>query len=235
MEFIELAFKRLDTLKAETSDCIGWAEQLLEEGSDLSCIAELASCCLEADPDPHQVERLFQICVAELGLKLPTDWHQAFLAYISRKCEKMLQGRVEPVVFLNEILEVSDDYDDPYILWIWIDLARNLYRNNAYGQIFSFNDTLNLEAPDECIRQTALQFISICSTNLPNKFPCVWWCQNCGVISEESTSTESVKCSCPSCGSAQSMKNMRFFTNRETFLEKALQLSHINIWHNIGN
>lgn len=81
MEFSQLAFLRLDDPSLKASTYIDWAEQLLNDGCNAPSIAELASCSWEASPDPQQIERIFQACLVELDLKLPSDWYQALLSY----------------------------------------------------------------------------------------------------------------------------------------------------------
>ncbi len=216
MEFTELAFRRLDDRPLKCRAYIDWAEQLLEEGSESSSVAQLASCSWEAEPDPNQVEQLFQSCLVELGLSVPADWYQALLAYTSSICQKFVQGTLDSWSCMTEMLELAEDNNDPYILWIWIDLASDLSRQHVIEDgDFVFNGSLDLENQDACIRRTASQFVALCSKDLPLKFPWVWWCKECREVSDETTFSEIQSRTCPTCGSAHSMKNMRFFENRE--------------------
>jgi hypothetical protein len=224
MEFSELAFKLFYTPENRVYDCIAWAEHLLGNGCDFLCVAELASCGLESVPDESEVERLFDNCLAELNLKLPDNWNQALIEHLVSKCEQFLSSDLEPLRFLTDILLLSNELDDPEILWIWIDLAGDIsFKCDSLivcVEPTTFNNRLDLKDADKCIRQTALQFLSLCSIELPPLFPLVWWCQNCGAISEEPITNEVFQCDCLSSSSAQSMKNMRYFENRELFILK---------------
>lgn len=113
MEFPELAFKRLDDPRLKGQAYIDWAERLLEEGSESSSIAQLVSCSWEAEPDPNEIEQLFQSCLVELGLTLPTDWHHALLAYTSSICQKSTLGTLDPWDCMTEMLRLSEDNNEP--------------------------------------------------------------------------------------------------------------------------
>ena len=220
MDFAKFAYRRLDG-RLKTRDYIEWADRLLMEGSSESCIAELASCSLERDPDAHEVERLFQYCVSELGLSVPLSWEEAFSIYVLSLCNQVVLGTIEPQDCLAELLEISNDNDDPYILWIWIDLASDMsFQAGGIicpGEGVTFNGALNLENVNECILKTASQFIELCSTELPSKFPLVWCCNECGEVKSDSTNTEMIARACPACKSTFSLRNMRFFNNREEY------------------
>ncbi len=222
MNFIELAFKRIDGTWIETVDYIDWANELLESGCDAPSIAELASCSWDASPDPQQVERIFQSCILELNLALPNDWYDALRSLTSHICQKMLCGLLEPWDCMQEMLALSDDHDTPYLMWIWIDLSRDLtpahHRDPADTL---FNGALDLVNEDDCIRMTAQQWVELCSTPLADKFPMVWWCEECASVSDQSTFTDLKTQFCASCVAISSMKNMRFFEHREILLEKA--------------
>ena len=128
MNFTELAFRRLDWSARETREYITWAVELLEDGCDASSVAELASYSLDAEPDPAQVERAFQACVVELALVLPSQdkWYEALIAYAVQLCRRVVQGDLEPDECMSEFLQISEDYNDPYLTWIWVDLAADL-------------------------------------------------------------------------------------------------------------
>lgn len=222
MNFAELAFKRIDALWIKTHDYIDWANDLLEGGCDAPSIWELASCRWDVDVDPDQVERLFQSCLGELGLALPSDWYGALCAYSSSICAKMLRGEMSPWDCVQEMLTISDDHNEPYIHWIWIDLADDLEEWRTNTERIQFNGTLNLGDPEECIRIVAQQFIALCSISLPDKFPWIWHCDLCEAISEENTFTETRICACTRCGGAGAMKNMRFFEHRGALVKKIL-------------
>jgi hypothetical protein len=218
LEFVELAYKRLRE-DLNTRDYIAWAGQLLDEGADAASIAELASCSWEAAPDAGQVERMFLASIVELGLELPAALHEALLAYASAICQSMILGKMEPGDCVAEMLALADDNQEPYIMWIWIDLLRDFPANHKhYPASFRFNSILDLENADDCIHKTALQFISLCSISLPNKFPWVWCCQHCAAVSDADTFTEASVCTCGKCDAQSAMKNMRFFDNREAYL-----------------
>jgi hypothetical protein len=219
MEFSQLAFLRLDYPPLKSSVYIGWAEQMLNDGCNAPSVAELASCAWDASPDPQQIERIFQSCVVELDLELPSDWYQALLSYACSICTKAIVGTLDSSECLSDMLTLADDHNEPYMLWIWIDLANDFSPYTRDGRTnIVFNTPLKLDNPNECILRTATQFIALCSMSLPEKFPLVWMCQECESISDESTFTTSVAHNCTSCASASSMKNMRFYQNREYFI-----------------
>lgn len=222
MEFPDLAFRRLDDSRLQSSAYIDWAERLLEEGSESPSVAQLASCSWEAEPDPNQIERLFQSCLTELDLSLPADWHQALLAHASSICQKAIFGTLSPWDCMTKILRLADETNEPYILWIWIDLYRDLsHEHDLEGQHIVFNDFLHLQQADECIRETALQFIDLCEQELPLKFPWIWRCEKCEEVCDDNTFSELKNRTCPKCGSAHSMKNMRFYENRQEICRTA--------------
>lgn len=219
LNFAELAFKRIDASWVKTHDYIDWANYLLEGGCDAPSIWELASCRWDVDVDSDQVERLFQSCIAELGLELPSDWHSALCAYSSSICEKMLQGNMLPWDCVQEMLAISDDHNEPYIHWIWIDLVDDLGEWRTNTERIQFNGTLDLGNPEECIRIVAQQFLALCSMSLPEKFPWIWQCDKCEAISEKNTFTETRTCTCTNCGGVSAMKNLRFFEHRDALVK----------------
>ena len=220
MDFTELAFRRVDDRWIKADDYVDWANELLEGGCGAPSIWELAVYRWDAHIDPDQVERLFLSCVVELGLDLSNDWYAALCTYSSSLCEKMLSGVTQPWDCMSEMLTIAEDHNEPYIHWIWIDLSNDLepIERRRQGYI-RFNDTLNLESPDECIRKVARQFITLCAMPLPDKFPWVWICRECDAISDKSTFTELSACKCPVCGAISGMKNLRFFEHREEFVK----------------
>jgi len=219
-----LAFLRLDSPLLKSSVYIEWAEQLLNEGCNAPSVAELASCAWEASPDSQQIERIFQSCIVELGLELPSDWYQALLSCVCSICKKAIDGTLDSLECLTEMLTIADDNNEPYMLWIWIDLANDLSQNarDEHTNIV-FNTPLNLDSPNECILRTASQFITLCSMSLPEKFPWVWICQECETISDETTFTTTMARSCTSCASMSSVKNMRFYQIREDYIDRFAQ------------
>jgi len=219
LDFAELVLKRLGETWIRTDDYIDWANELLEGGCDAPSIWELAACCWDADPDPVQVERLFQSCIGELGLELPSDWYGALRAYSAGICEKMIRGKISPWDCACEMLTIADDHYEPYIHWIWIDLVDNLSPQRR----IQFNGVLDLEDVDGCIRKVAQQFIILCSLSLPEKFPWVWRCEVCGAVSEVNTFTEIKTCTCVECGGVSTMKNMRFFEHRDALINMISQ------------
>lgn len=218
MDFAELTFKRIDGSWIETRDYVDWANKLLEAGSNALSIWELAVCRWDDYIDPAQVERLFQSCMNELGLKLPGDWFSALCIYSSSICQKMLQGELLPWECVQEMLTISDDYNEPYIHWIWVDLVDDLDSTKARIDGMKFNGVLDLNKPEQCIWTVARQFVSLCSELLPEKFPWIWHCEVCHAISDENTFTQTKTCTCIHCGAIGTMKNMRFFDNRDAFL-----------------
>lgn len=222
MNFTELAFKRIDGSWITTADYIDWANALLQSGCDAPSIAELASCSWDAVPDHQQVERIFQSCLLELGLILPNDFYDALLGHASHICQEMLRGALDPWDCVREMLTLSDDHNEPYMLWIWIDLMRDMApAQNRDPSNTVFNAALDLQNGDECIRRTAQQFIDFCRMPLPDKFPLVWWCVECEAICDDSTFTERKTCACTKCGAIAGMKNMRFFEHRGMLQKKA--------------
>jgi len=221
MDFAELAYRRVDG-GLKTRDYIAWADSLLMMGSEAPSIAELASCSWERDPDAREVEQLFCACVAELGLSLPLNWEEAFSLHVLSLCNRVALGAIEPQDCLGELLVLSNENDDPYILWIWIDLASDMSCSPkgivCPGEGVVFNGVLDLSNIAECIRKTASQFIALYSPELPHNFPSVWCCNECGQVRDDPTNTEVISRTCPSCKSAFSLKNMRFFNNREEYV-----------------
>lgn len=222
MDFTELAFKRIDDSRLKAEVYVDWANELLEGGCNAPSIWELAVYRWDAYIDPDQVERLFLLCVTELGLELPSDWYVALCAYSSTLCERMLSGVTEPWDCLYAMLDLADDHNEPYIHWIWIDLYRDLVpmvqRDPDY---IRFNGALNLKNPEDCIRKVAQQFIALCAMPLPDKFPWTWHCVECGEMSDKSTFTEIDACTCPTCGAISGMKNLRFSEHREEFIKRS--------------
>lgn len=125
----------------------------------------------DVSADPDEVERLFQLCINELGLELPSDWYGVLCAYSSSICESMLQGRLPPWKCVTEMLGIADDHNEPYIHWIWIDLVDDLRRATAKTEPIQFYGTLNLSDAEGCIRTVARQFVALCSLSLPLEFP----------------------------------------------------------------
>lgn len=229
LNFVELAYKRSEALWITTRDYIDWADELLEGGSNAPSIAELSSCRWDGNPDAQQVERIFQSCLLELGLTLPNDWYDALLSYTSSLCEKVLSGTIAPWDFVREMLTLADDNNDPYMLWIWIDLGRDIPSAHPRDQgDILFNGALDLNNADDCIRKTAQQYIYLCTLPLATKFPFIWWCHVCDEISDEDTFTENKTFTCNKCGAISGMKNMRFFEHRDALVKKAAMISAIN-------
>lgn len=220
MDFAELAFRRIDDRWIKSDDYVDWANELLEGGCNAPSIWELAVYRWDVYIDPDQVERLFLSCLVELGLELPNDWYAALCAYSSSVCQKMLSGVTQPWDCVSEMWAIAEDHNEPYIHWMWIDLSRDLEPVERRGQGYiCFNGTLDLKNPDDCIRKVAQQFINLCAMPLPDKFPWVWICQECGAISDKSTFTEISACTCSVCGAISGMRNMRFFEHREKFIK----------------
>lgn len=228
MDFTELVFKRIDGSWIKTQDYIEWASELLEDGCEASSIWQLSACSWDVPVDPDEVERLFQSCIRELGLELPSDWYTALCAYSSSICENMLQGSLLPWECVTEMLNIADDHNEPYIHWIWIDLVDDFHRAKVETTPVLFHATLNLSDPEACIRIVAQQFISFCGISLPEKFPWIWRCEVCGAISEENTFTEVKSRTCASCGGVSAMKNLRFFEHRDIFLKNLRSGSSIS-------
>ncbi|WP_332855374.1 hypothetical protein [Duganella sp. S19_KUP01_CR8] len=222
MDFAELAFRRIDEHRLKVDAYVDWANELLEGGCDVPSIWELAAYRWDAYIDPDQVERLFLSCVGDLGLELPSDWYVALCAYSSILCERMLHGITQPWDCLIEMLTIADDHNEPYIHWVWIDLSRDFEPiERRRPDYICFNGRLDLKKSDDCIRTVAQQFIALCTLPLPEKFPWVWQCQECGAVGEESTFTDTKACTCTKCGTAFAMKNMRFFEHRDELVRRS--------------
>ncbi|WP_154668159.1 hypothetical protein [Pseudoduganella violaceinigra] len=222
MDFAELAFRRIDDRQLKADAYVDWANELLEGGCGVPSIWALAVYRWDAYIDPDQVERLFLSCVVDLGLELPSDWYVALCAYSSSLCERMLRGITQPWDCLIEMLTLADDHNEPYIHWIWIDLSNDLEpTERRRPNYICFNGTLDLKKSDECIRTVAQQFIALCNLPLPEKFPWVWLCQECGAVGEESTFTDTKACTCTKCGTTFAMKNMRFFEHRDELVRRS--------------
>jgi hypothetical protein len=222
MNFAELNFKLVDESRVAPQHLIAWANALLEAGCNAPSIAELASCCFDKPPDPQQVERLFEASLVELNLTLSQDWFHAFRLYAISICKKTLSGELPPQGCIDEMLQLSEDHQEPYALTVWTDLAHDMNVDHRGGhRRSSFNGALPIENPDECIRRTASQFVSIFSTDASDCFPLIWWCHACKEVTENDTNLPIEERACAACGSGSSLKNMRFFENREAYVSKA--------------
>lgn len=219
MDFIELAFKRLDR-RLVTNDYIDWADGLLVAGSEASSIAELASCSWEPNPDAELVERIFRSCVSELGLTIPSTWEDAFSAYVVDICNRVLQHEIQPLDCLSKMIEFAEDDENSSIFLVWTDLAKDL--SNPPDEIV-FNDVLDLRDASESIRKTASQFLELYAMDLPARFPWIWKCKECDEVSNDETYTDEIARSCPACKSAFALKNMRFFRNRNEYCNSLLR------------
>lgn len=222
MDFIELAFKRLDRRLA-TNDYINWADGLLIAGSDASSIAELASCSWEPNPDAELVDCIFRSCVSELGLTIPLTWEDAFSAYVVDICNRLLQDEIQPHDCLSKMIEFAEDDENSFIFLVWTDLAKDL--SNTPDQII-FNNVLDLKDASESIRRTAYQFLELYPMDLPARFPWVWKCKECGQVTNDETYTDELARTCPACKSEFALKNMRFFRNRSEYCNS---LHHSNL------
>lgn len=199
---------------------------MLSEGFNAPCVSELAGCDLDIDHNAQQIEQLFQACLVALGLTLPSSFYDALLAYASNICEKTVLGNMDSWDCLKKMLELADDNDTPYILWVWIDLSRDLSSKYTRDMGYiSFNGALDLDNDNDSILKTAKQFVSLCSVQKPLKFPLVWWCNQCHIFVDETTFTETMTKTCPTCSSPSAMKNMRFFEHRNEFSFRSTQNS----------
>lgn len=221
MDFIELVFKRLDR-RLTINDYIDWADGLLVAGSDVSSIAELASCSWEPNPDADLVERIFRSCVSELGLTIPLTWEDAFSAYVVNICNRVLLGEIPPDDCLSKMIEFAEDDDNLFIFLVWADLAEDL--SNTPDKIV-FNNVLDLKDASESIRKTASQFLELYGMDLPARFPWVWKCKECGEVSSDETYTDELARTCPACKSEFALKNMRFFRNRSEFCKSSNRIN----------
>lgn len=218
MDFIELAYKRLDRRLA-TNDYIDWADGLLVAGSEASSIAELASFYWDPNPDAELVERIFCSCVSELRLTIPSTWEDAFSAYVVDICNRVLQHEIQPLDCLSKMIKFAEDDENSFIFLVWTDLGKDL--SNTPDEII-FNDVLDLKNASESIRKTASQFLALYSMELPARFPCVWKCAECGEVSDDETYTDELARTCPACKSAFALKNLRFFRNRREYCNSLL-------------
>jgi len=136
---------------------------------------------------------------------------------------------MEPPILLCEILILANELDHPYILWPWINLAADIgFKSDSIvvcAEASDLNSSLDITKPSECIFKMAAQFVSLSTIELPPSFPEVWWCQNCGIMSEHSEPIDRMKKDCHVCHSAQTMKDMRYFFNREAFIKVAQSLN----------
>ena len=222
MDFIELAFKRLDR-RLVTDDYIYWADGLLVGGCEASSIAELSSCSWEPNPDAELVERIFRSCVSELGLTIPSTWEDAFSAYVVDICNRVLQHKIEPLDCLAKMIEFAEDDENSFIFLVWTDLAKDLA--NPPDEIV-FNSMLDLKDASESIRKTAYQFLELYAMDLPARFPWIWKCKECAQVSNDETYTDELARICPACKSKFALKNMRFFSNRSQYCDS---LHHSNL------
>jgi hypothetical protein len=163
--------------------------------------------------------------MVELGLTLPAGWNSALLGYASSVCQQMLLGTLAPCDVERKMLTLADDNNDPYMLWIWIDLSRDLHDGHVRGRKnILFNGALDLSDPDHCIGRTAEQFVALCSMTLDENFPFIWLCHACGAVSDETTFIDTKTIMCPQCSGDGTMKNMRFFEHREEFATRLSKL-----------
>jgi len=216
MKFSDLAFKYLCG-DLQAADCVRWAEDLLAEGSSSMAVAELASYSWDSDLDRKEVERAFQLCIAELGLQMPTeeDWYQTLMDFTSSICQTMVDGMCEAEDGLARLLNISEDHHDPYVMTIWLDLVRDLDETGPETDHPSFNLPLRSESRESCIIKTAEQYIALCATTLPERFPRVWWCRKCGHVSEASTWTTQQSATCPNCREESALANVRHYEHRD--------------------
>jgi len=217
-DFFDFAYRRARGL-ATTQDHIDWADALLVAGCNVPSIAELASYVYERDPDRGQVELAFLECVTALGLTLVADSDEAFDKFIAMislpVCEQILTGEISPEAGMSRLLEFLEDNNEPLILWMWLDLANDL--GPFQDDYVTYNAGLDLTDYDACVRATAAQYIALSKLNLPERFPWVWQCHQCGFVSEDNTFTPESARLCPGCLGPLALRNMRFFTNRDQF------------------
>ena len=224
MNFSELAFKRLDR-DLQIGDYVRWAEGLLAEGCSSTVVAELASYSWDHSPDRDEVERTFQLCIEELGLRVPTeeDWYQVLKDFTCSICQAMLNGTCEAEGGFSELLNISEDHHDPYVLTVWLDLASDLHEWTFGGEHthIYFNTSLLPESRESCILKTAEQYIALCELGLPEKFPRVWWCTACRHVGDAETATTQQVDRCPSCGEAATLANVRHYEQRNRIARTA--------------
>lgn len=223
MEFSELTFRLLEDPSNKAQYCIDWAEHLLENGCENLTVAELAIFGLESNYSQQEVDRIFHRCIAELGLELLDNWNEALIKHIATLCKSLLQENITSLELLNKILILSNELDDPGILWPWIYLAADTeFKSDSIAvcvDASDFNSPLDTKNPNKCIFEMASQFHSLGSINLPASFPDIWWCQSCGAISEASQPIQIMQTDCQICHSPQAMKNMQYFVNRELLIK----------------
>lgn len=212
MNYPELAFKHL-TRNARAADYIAWAEGLLARGCHVMAVVELACHALEPKPDLQEVQRSFEQCAAELGLQVPgdDDWYPILIDYSCSICQEMRDAVRDAEDGLSELLCLAEDNNDPYLLTVWQDLDDGLHAQRRP----CFDARLGSEPPQASILRTAVQYMSMCAMQLPEKFPWVWWCLTCGHVTEGDTWTDRQSDACPRCGAEATLANMRYFENRD--------------------
>ncbi len=220
MRFPELAFLRLEH-RARPCDHVDWALALLSEGCANPAVFELASFGLDSDPDAQAVERIFQACVRELNLSLPTDqeWVSCLLAYGVDVCERLEDGLLSPTAARDIFWNLFEDGNEPHLLWIWADLASDLFqREHPPARGVVFNAGLADSSADELTLAIADQFVRLCRIALPDIFPRVWICLECEAVDTEDTEVSQAVRACPGCGAGAALSNMRYMECRERFL-----------------
>lgn len=228
MDIVDMLYRRLNG-HLSTSDYIAWANAVLKEGCEIAEIAEMASFVYEQEPDAQEVERYFLRCMDLLGFEVSGDAFQATLDYWIATCERMLAGtltRADGIALLHEI-----DNDHEYCLMQpWVDLS-HFYRER-HRQTEQFQPAADeIAAHGEEVYEWLLvrQFAALCrlaNKSLAEKFPIVWQCLSCAHCSGEDTQTVRRTASCPACGDADSLKNMRYYANREAYLQASLPRTH---------
>jgi hypothetical protein len=222
MHFSEIMYRRLNR-DMNVSDYIAWANHLLEQGCDLPEIAEMASFAFESEPDAKEVERYFLRCVQLLGFSMSDDVFQATIDYWGDTCERMLDGRLaldEGIALLHEI---DNDYEY-YLMMPWVDLARyHTEKHRQTGQCQFAADDIASYGEEPFAWMLVRQFLTLCqqgSQSFPTKFPVIWYCLACNCSSNEDTWTTQRTAPCRACGSADSLKNMQYYVNREAYLQQ---------------
>lgn len=231
MNFSEIMYWRLNR-RANVGDYIAWANHLLEQGCDLPEIAEMASFAFEREPDAKEVERYFLRCVQLLGLSMSDDVFQATIDYWRDTCERMLAGTLaldEGIALLHEI---DNDYEY-YLMMPWVDLARHYTEKHLQTGTYQIaTNDIERHGEDNFTWMLVRQFTAICQQarpglpmGLPEKFPVIWHCLACNISSADDTWTTQRTAPCRACGSGDSLKNMRYYANREAYLQRFIRLT----------
>lgn len=218
MNISELTLKRINN-RAENKDHIQWALGEIESGAYTDNLYELASFYLSNYNDPERVERTFQSCLKDLGIKLECDWYAALKKYSIYLCESIISNKNNTDKVILIFCDIYED-EEVFLFGIWEDLASDIYKieNNASEKHIINKELLETDS-DKIVRDIATQFIKLCKIELPDRLPFTGYCINCGYVD---VSCHDELCDAPfsHCSKCNNkISNMRLYENREKLIE----------------